>query len=305
MFPYGVSTIIIQRFNHLKSKMYRGRSEECLLLAAQPTQQKAASTVKTSSRMALTQYSVHQCLKPTGVSEPSWCLGGCCVECNTNPLPILSTASLSKRSTLSKTSMLYAEDLGWIRCIAQVWKKNWRSLPKTKVSNKKDVFYDTYKLFSYTYIETPQRNSSFNEGGDAIALYLQQCWRPWCVLEMSHLWDMTPQTPVNAAALVTNQNSPVYGCPTRIWKRIHFLQPQKAAWLLIPECKMTLCFRTLYFSFSFTALRGNSSFCQWQKRLHGPRTLREEKVSSKTDCQSWHTAGGKRNSRSLPFWKTT
>lgn len=36
------------------------------------------------------------------------------------------------------------------------------------------------------------------------------------MLEMSHLRDMTPQTSMNAATLITDQNPSVYRCPTWI-----------------------------------------------------------------------------------------
>lgn len=58
-------------------------------------------------------------------------------------------------------------------------------------------------------------------------LYLQQCWRPRGVFEMPHLGDVTAQAPVHTAALVTDQDPPVYGCPARICKRSHSLEHRK------------------------------------------------------------------------------
>lgn len=58
-------------------------------------------------------------------------------------------------------------------------------------------------------------------------LYLQQCWRPRGVFEVPHLGDVTAQAPVHTAALVTDQDPPVYGCPARICKRSHPLKHRK------------------------------------------------------------------------------
>lgn len=47
------------------------------------------------------------------------------------------------------------------------------------------------------------------------------------MFEVPHLGDVTAQAPVHTAALVTDQDPPVDGCPARICKRRHPLEHRK------------------------------------------------------------------------------
>lgn len=48
--------------------------------------------------------------------------------------------------------------------------------------------------------------------------YLELCGGPRCVRQVADMWAVSAQTSMNAAALITNQHTPVHGGPAGLWE---------------------------------------------------------------------------------------